>query len=181
MSNALLNAAVQHNITIEQKILEIGHTQMEADSVHSIIERAIKNRNIAVPAEYIDICRTARKKPEPYDVTYLDFSFFKHVNTLQFCKSIRPGRGKGDHKVTDIRAIKYTPNCELKYKLRFTEEWKNLPQKINKNIKPIHFSSLEPLYNERRNITARKYADLQFLKLTLPKDHHRFYDDLPHL
>lgn len=105
MSNALLNSAIQNNITIEQKILEIGHTQMEADSVHSTIERAMKNRNVDVPAEYIGICKTARKKPEPYDVTYLDFSFFKNFNTVQFYKSIRPGRGKGDSKVTDIRIL----------------------------------------------------------------------------
>ena len=56
---------------------------MEANSIHSTIERAIKNKNIVVPAEYIDICRTARKNLEPYDVTYLD-------NTLRFCKSIWP-------------------------------------------------------------------------------------------
>lgn len=61
MSNALLLTAINHNIIIEQKFLEVGHTQMEADSIHSSVERALKNKNINVPAEYISICRSARK------------------------------------------------------------------------------------------------------------------------
>ena len=32
-SSALLNASINHSITIEQKILEVGHTQMKADSI----------------------------------------------------------------------------------------------------------------------------------------------------
>lgn len=180
MSNALLNAATKHKIVIEQKILETGHTQMEADSVHSTIERAMKNRNIHVPAEYIEICKAARKKPEPYDVTYLSHDFFKQFSKIEFCKSIRPGRGKFDAKVTDLRAIRYTPDREIFFKLRFTESWKILPQRIDRNIVPLQWCDLQQLYQKRKPITRRKYEDLQCLKLTLPKDHHQFYDDLPH-
>lgn len=39
VSNALLRLAVKCNVTITQKFLEKGHTQMEVDSVHSVIER----------------------------------------------------------------------------------------------------------------------------------------------
>lgn len=38
LSNALLNLAIQKNVTIVQKYLLKGHTQMEADSMHSTIE-----------------------------------------------------------------------------------------------------------------------------------------------
>ncbi|XP_049308660.1 uncharacterized protein LOC125777617 [Bactrocera dorsalis] len=93
MSNALLNTSINNKITIEQKILEIGHTQMEADSVHSVVERALKNKDIYVPADYIGLCKGARKKPEPYDVTYLDHTFFKSFKNVSFFKTIRPGRG----------------------------------------------------------------------------------------
>lgn len=64
MSNALLCTAMNHNLIIEQKFLEVGHTQMEADCMHSTIERALKNKDINVPAEYISICKLARKKPK---------------------------------------------------------------------------------------------------------------------
>lgn len=107
MSNALLSTAINHNIIIEQKFLEVGHTQMEADSMHSTIERALKNKDINVPVEYVEVCRSARKKPKPYDVTYLSHEFFKKFNDVLMFKSTRPGRGRRDAKVTDIRALRY--------------------------------------------------------------------------
>lgn len=71
LSNALLHLAKENNITVVQKYLERGHTQMEADSIHSVIERALKKSKINVPADYINVCLTARKTPEPYKVQYL--------------------------------------------------------------------------------------------------------------
>jgi len=38
MANALLNFSIQHQVQIEQKFLVKGHTQMECDAVHSVIE-----------------------------------------------------------------------------------------------------------------------------------------------
>lgn len=99
MSNALLNLAMMSKITIEQKFLEVGHTQMEADSMHATIERRLKGRIVNIPAEYITICKEARKNPEPYTVHYLTHEFFKKFDSLHFYNSIRPGRKKGDPKV----------------------------------------------------------------------------------
>jgi len=42
LSNALRKFAVDKQINIEQKYLERGHTQMECDSVHSVIEQSVK-------------------------------------------------------------------------------------------------------------------------------------------
>ncbi|CAH2002174.1 unnamed protein product [Acanthoscelides obtectus] len=44
MSNALLHLAMDLNVTIEQKFLIKGHTQMECDSVHATIERKLTER-----------------------------------------------------------------------------------------------------------------------------------------
>lgn len=99
MSNALLNLAVINNIVIEQKFLEVGHTQMEVDSMHALIERQLKNKTINVPAEYIPICRKARKAPEPYAVEYITHNTFKNFQDIKFLKAIRPGNMKGDPKV----------------------------------------------------------------------------------
>nr|XP_047135348.1 uncharacterized protein LOC124812567 [Hydra vulgaris] len=41
VSNALLQLAMQKKVVITQKFLEKGHTQMEVDSVHSVIERKL--------------------------------------------------------------------------------------------------------------------------------------------
>nr|CAH7713644.1 unnamed protein product [Callosobruchus chinensis] len=46
LSNALLNFSMQNKITITQKFLEKGHTQMECDSMHSVIERALRHKKL---------------------------------------------------------------------------------------------------------------------------------------
>ncbi|CAG4943285.1 unnamed protein product [Parnassius apollo] len=67
-------------------------------------------------SEYITICKNA-KKSKPYTVEYLNYSYFKNFKNLQFYTSIRPGKMKGDPKVTDIRALKYAPSGEIFYYL----------------------------------------------------------------
>ena len=49
---------------------------MEADSVHSTVERMVEKRVINVPSEYIDVSH-ARKNPRTYAVMFLDHTFFK--------------------------------------------------------------------------------------------------------
>lgn len=99
MTNALLNLAMSKSVIIEQKFLEVGHTQMEADSMHAMIEKQLKNKNINIPAEYIEICRKARRNPKPYNISYLTHTMFKKFDQVEFFKSIRPGKKKGDPKV----------------------------------------------------------------------------------
>lgn len=108
LSNALLNVAMLHNVIITQKYLEVGHTQMEVDSIHALIEKNLKNKVINVPAEYITICKNA-KKAKPYTVEYLNYSYFKNFININFSNSIRPGKMKGDPKVHKL----ITFNCTV--------------------------------------------------------------------
>lgn len=105
LTNALVNVAMSHNVTIIQKYLEVGHTQMEVDSMHAMIEKKLKNQTINVPAEYINICRKARNS-KPYQVKYLNYGYFKNFQNLSFYKSIRPGKMKGDPKVPTTKYSK---------------------------------------------------------------------------
>ena len=104
LSNALSRLSSQFNITIEQKYLEKGHTQMECDSTHSLIERRLKGRDIFMPTDYIQIVKDARKNLKPLDVEYLDYNYFVNYDDSQILKStsIRPGKSK----VVDIRCLK---------------------------------------------------------------------------
>ena len=52
LSNALLYLAMRHGIVIECKYLEKGHTQVECDSMHPIIERHLRQRDVHVPDVY---------------------------------------------------------------------------------------------------------------------------------
>lgn len=100
---------------------------MEADSVHSQIERQVRSRNFNVPADYCDPIKKARMKTTPYDVKYVDHTFFKNYDaSLKAIKSIRPGKKVGDPCVVGRVALQYKPD-ELNFKLRFTDEWKPLP------------------------------------------------------
>ncbi|KAJ8889181.1 hypothetical protein PR048_008675 [Dryococelus australis] len=129
LSNAVFNLSQEMNIIVIQTNLERGHTQMECDNMHSTIERKLKNREIYTPASYVNICKSARDSPKPYDVMYANHSFFKDYSDLSFVSSIRPGLNVGDPCVTDIKAIRYSSDG-IHVKVDFEGEWKILPTKM---------------------------------------------------
>lgn len=178
VSNALLRLAVQYNVTITQKFLEKGHTQMEVDSVHSVIERKLKNREIHLPSQYAMISKEARIKPFPYDVVIPDYTFFKDYSRKDYLvyESIRPGRVAGDRCVTDIRVLRYNTNGTIDYKLMYSDEYMRLPRRA----KPIESLLLEPpqLHDGPQKITKTKFNHLQELKTVIPNDCHEFYNNL---
>ena len=62
LSSALLTFAVQHQVMIFHKYLEVGHTHMECDSVHSTIDKKVKQVSVNLTSDYINIIQSARKK-----------------------------------------------------------------------------------------------------------------------
>ncbi|GBP86446.1 hypothetical protein EVAR_67486_1 [Eumeta japonica] len=100
--------------------------------------------------------------PRPYDVTYLNYSFSKSFDKVGFLKSIRPGRGKGDPKVTDIKALRYIPNGDVFFELKLTEEWTILPQRKSPVVAALPFDSLRNQHLTGRKVTKRKFDDLQY-------------------
>lgn len=179
MSNALLNLAVQQGITIYQKILEKGHTQMECDSMHATIERKIRGKEVYSPADYIRACLLARFKKKRYHVEYLNYSYFKNFD-VNFYNSIRPGKKKGDPCVTNIRCLMYSPNGSVHYKLSYLDEWKLHPQTQNMKAKSLPFKELPNLYTESQIMNPKKFQHLQELKAVIPEEFHSFYDNLKH-
>lgn len=67
---------------VELKFLESGHTQMEVDSMHSVIEKEKKGRTVYTPPEWGTIVRGARRK-NPYIVEELIYSDFYDVKVIQ--------------------------------------------------------------------------------------------------
>lgn len=76
LANTLILVSKKTGITITQKFLEVGHTQMESDSMHSAIEKRLINREVYSPAGYFEACRLAKVNPNPYKVEYLFHNFF---------------------------------------------------------------------------------------------------------
>lgn len=179
VANALLNLSIEHNVSITQKYLEPGHTQMECDSVHAAIERKLKNREIHVPSDYITVTKEARRKPTPYEAIHVSQNLLKNYgdkSTWSY-NSIRPGRKAGDPAVVDLRAIKYNPEGTISYKINFDDDWTELP------IRPKKLSSVtySNLHDAPIPIASTKFNHLQQLKDVLPRDCHFFYDNLPYV
>lgn len=167
-----------YSVTVIQKYLQKGHTQMEVDSMHSCIEKKVRNYKVNVPADYAYLCKIARRDPRPYNVEYLTHDFFRKFESLKFYSSIRPGKSVGDATVTNIKALKYQ-DSQIQYKLRHSEDWQVLCQRF-KRLPPCHLRDLPVLYKERRKVKTEKYQHLQALKQSLLEDYHSFYDNIPH-
>lgn len=177
LANALLNFARLHNIEVTQKYLTKGHTQMECDSVHACIERKLKNREIELPSDYVKASREARRNPEPYEVIQLSYNFFKDYSRSEYHRypSIRPDK---DHVITDIKALNYDPNGNIRYKLDFSHEYQDLPSRP-KVIAPV--LNFPQQHKARLPITEKKWKDLQAIKGVISQECHSFYDLLPYL
>lgn len=167
LSNALVNFSMENKVVILQKYLDKGYTQMECDSMHATIEKSIRNKKINVPADYAYLAKIAYKK-NPYNVSYLYHDFFRKIeNTLTFYKLIRPGKRPGDPVVTDKRALKYSPDGKIQFKLRHSSTcWEDLPVR-SKKMDFVPFESIPHLYNARLKIKAEKFQHLQELKKTM--------------
>lgn len=170
LSSALLNLSREKELDIEQLILEKGHTMMQVDSVHSTLEGLFKPP-IYSPSHYVSLMAQARHS-KPYIIHNVDYTFFKNYEDVCQFDSIRPGKKAGDPVVTDIRAALYKGG-KFFYKLRQTEEWQLLPQRLHNNDK-----DLVDLYDEPRKIEKSKYDSLQSLKKYMHRDNHFFYDNL---
>lgn len=178
LSNALLNLSKKNNVTITQKFLEPGHTQMECDSVHSAIERKLKNREIHLPSDYVTITKEARSIMS-YETVLVDYNFIKNYANSEHLiyKSIRPGRKAGDPQVVDIRVMRYN-TMTIEVKLSFDAEWIALPQHPKLLPNEVNYRQL---HSNKLPIKATKYNHLQQLKTVLPSDCHPFYDALPYV
>lgn len=80
--------------------------------------------------------------------------------------------------MTDLRALRYSPNGDVYYKLRFRDEWQALPQRRDKQVKVLDWNELSNLYQDRRKIKKQKFEHLQELKRSIPTDYHDFYNNL---
>jgi hypothetical protein len=184
LSNALLLWASQKNIVVYQKYLERGHTQMECDSAHSCIERKYRKKEIFVPQMYVQCIKEARQSHNstPYEVEYVDHTFFKNFEALTYYPSIRPGRGVGSSVVTDIRVVKYLPEGKMQFKLSYSDEdFQDVPKpRISRNVQNSDTNLIGKLYTGNLRIKKSKYLHLMQLKSVIPKDFHGFYDNLAH-
>lgn len=155
---------------------EVGHSKMECDSIHSLIERKIRKKDAYIPQQFIEYTKAARIHPMPLKAELLDHKFFKNYDKNLYCDSIRPGSTKNDPRVVDVKAYKYEGR-KISYKLSHDpgESFKNLQCKVNTNFKPTE--KFQPLNKQKLKLSKNKAEDICSLKDSIPAEYHFYYQE----
>ena len=81
-----------------------------------------------------------------------------------------------------MRALKYTSDGIVHYKLNHTDDQLVLPEPRRARIDVVQQNVVVPtcLFTDARPIAESKWKHLQELKAVVPRDYHTFYDNLRH-
>ena len=154
---------MKNRVEIYHKYLEVGHTHMECDSVHSNIEKAKKRSKINLPTDYINIIPSSRKVPSPYGVRYLHYTFFKNYESISDIKTVKPSKTVGAPYFVDVRQFKYTTDGMIHFNLTYDDNaWEILPHSFK-----LRFLQPAQIRSSPIKISYAKYQHLQEIKKKL--------------
>lgn len=172
--------------TIDLKYMESGHSYLEADSMHSTIERAKRHQKIYTTREWEILIAGSKKSGDPYIVNRLGHEDFYDVKELS--KNIMMNRNRntdGDVvqwlKVKHLRFQKSKPYV-ISYRYNLDDEtFLEMNVRTQRRGRRSQEASLKAAYTARLPISSAKKKDL--LKLlkdgVIPKEYTQFYTDLP--
>lgn len=176
--------------SITHKFLIRGHTQNEADSVHSLIEKEVKKNlksgPIYTPTQYVTLIKSSKKNGPPIHVNELTFESFFDLKALQedwgFNYAINETSEKinwNDFKI--IMAKKEEP-FNFYYKTSYQDENYKIVNVRNKRrkLKLASEISLKKAYMEKQEISTNKKKDLKELisKGLIPSFYVNFYNSI---
>lgn len=158
--------------SITHKFLIRGHTQNEADSVHSVIEknirRAKKSGPIYTPDQYVALIRNAKKTGNSFTVTEMSYDSFYDLKLLSNDINLNTGKNIDGEtiRISDVKVVKFIKDSDTYlYKTTYkTENWQEAKIKISragkKNIADIHLSAA---YSSKLPIANNKKQDIRQL------------------
>lgn len=173
---------------INHKFLLKGHTHMEVDGVHSVIEHAkkkLKHATMMIPWDWQQFVRNLSFK-EPiivYDMTLKDFYNFRSLFENSSSPFIKRKKGTEKQQFQISETVHLQVRNEefgiLYYKTSFDGEFKKI--NLNRNVRRDGvLPSALPLINTKpRSINLEKYRDLQTALKWVPTVFHQFYKDIP--
>lgn len=171
---------------VDHKFLEPGHTHMECDTDHSVIERAKKrtNKEIHWPEDWCQFVRVA-KSSKPFQVVVLNQSSIYSYNKLYKGTLIVPKRCQENapFKISDVKWFRYTKEEQgiVRYKNTLSEEdpffTLDLREKTDANLDDYLFQS----NHNTLPITKEKKKDLVSLLPLLREEVRPFYEKLPQI
>lgn len=176
--------------SITHKFLIRGHTQNEADSVHSLIEREVKKNlksgPIYSPDQYITLIKNAKKSRPAINVHELTFDSFMNI------KSLQEDWGYNFHTDTNGQSVNWNELKQLKmtkgnpftfyYKTSYGQnEYKEVNvRNKRKKMKLISEIVLKNAYTQKQELSANKKKDLKELltKGLIPAYYANFYNSI---
>lgn len=179
-----------HVKKICHKFLLRGHTHMEVDSIHSIIEREAKkcpSFQLVTPWDWLQLARISGKNKNfnVFEMTTPDFKDFnKFCNSSESPWQLKKKNSDNKKflisKVVLMEVRQESPGI-LFYKTSFDDTTFESVD-YNKRAGRKQSSSLEnfltPIRNELNPISTKKYNDLQKLLKWVPQRFHAFYQNL---
>ena len=183
--------------SIKHCFLEVGHTRLEADTIHARIERhKPKDEPLYLPEEWLEVIETV---PHPnshplkvVEMKYSDFYNFKALFTARNSVFVRRttcnnGSALDYHNVKYVSVERDHPRViflrnSLDPSVMEPIRAVDCIRKKNKNyVVPDNIEVLKK-YSEQLPISNEKYDDLQYLVThnIIPPEHHDFYKNLKH-
>ncbi|KAJ8969097.1 hypothetical protein NQ314_001929 [Rhamnusium bicolor] len=173
---------------INHKYLLKGHTHMEADTVHAIIERKrkrLKTLEIAVPRDWAQFIRTCGNK-NPFIVHTMNIDDFKDVSSLlkggaaPLVSRKKNTNGEQFYLSQVVwTQVRRSDQGILYYKTSFEENnFKSINLKRNVRLSVNFPKNLPVIRNTTIPIKAAKYYHLQELLKWIDKSFHPYYKSL---
>ncbi|XP_047027513.1 uncharacterized protein LOC124635622 isoform X3 [Helicoverpa zea] len=183
--------AVTHlNInSITHKYLIKGHTQNEADNIHSLIEKEVKKNlrsgPIYSPHQYVSIIKNARKSGNKFIVNERTFHDFYDLKKLQEAWGYNFNKTKnGDNIVwNDVKLIKVTKKNPFSFFIKKSYKQDFLEVCVrNRRTKmlPLNELTLVKAYTGKQELSENKKKDLRELlsKNLIPNFYSDFYNSI---
>lgn len=165
-------AAHHFGVTIKHTWLVKGHTQNEADSVHSNVEKNRGDNDIFTPEDWFRIIKTAKKKEPLYKCYRMNYSDFKEVEKLVKAANFI---GIPIKKLSELIIARESPTI-VKFKTQYCEEeeWKIINLSTPSFDTGIKIKHLSNAYKEKKTLSKEKIADLRYLMKhhAIPSQHH---------
>lgn len=179
-----LLATKMFEMKISHHFMEKGHTQNEGDSVHALIEKTARGRDIYSPDEWYSLVRWAKVNGNPYNVVEVNqnmiFDFKSNINNKNWTKNLN------NEKImwNKIKNIEVSPESYglLDYKYSLGDNESNQLQCFKKTSTRLsHLESFpEKAYKSLLKINVAKYKDLKYYcdNNIIPEKYHTFYRNI---
>jgi hypothetical protein len=172
--------------SVSHKFLERGHTQNENDTVHSCIEKSMKNIPLYTTSQLATTFQMARRS-QPFKVTEMTTSdFFDFKDLSEQIRNLEIDSEGCKIKWMEIRIISFSnempDTAKIQYDYDGPVRFLNLLPNLRKSVSA---PTLKKLFkgDDVPKMYKAKYDDLMKLckKNLIPKAYYSFYENLPHV